>query len=463
MQTRKTKLPKKKFGQLHVGHNHEKETCRYWALNPPISYPKEPRKNVFADKCLLVSFIFGLLQNLYYFSLKQDKRFLKIQNVNSKVIDLKNSACKLLLNELECLIETTKLQELGPYHLQTTVKILHSTYKCQIFLFDSIANSSKLCYMYPPELNDELQPIYLFKAENDHIIFIRHLKAYFRKNYTICFGCKSKFKQPYNKHLCPKKKSCFSCRRLYLSSENSYYHEKIINIFCDRLISKEIPQICSICNCTLYSKHCAKGHKLLCNGQGRFGYKCIKDCQRFFYCNQNTSADIKKAHSCDVGSFCRHCRQEKELNHLCKLLPVTILPYHSRLCYFKFFFINDNYKIPAMAMMLKECEQRGVFDKFTFVNEALMLNANDSVELGFLKFNYFPKNTKHATYADLLKRRPRKTSEDFTRNVRKLLQRPNFENRLLAFMLQQRFTSFICNDTSSEQLVSIISITVTKF
>lgn len=457
MQVRKPKRAPKKFGQLHVGHNDKKETCHYWALNPPVSYPKEPTKNVFADKCLLISVIFGLLQNAYYASCKQDRRFLRIQNVNSKVTELKNSACKLLLNELQCLFQTTKLQEIGPYHLQSTIKILHSSYRCQIFVFDNIANSSKLCYMYPVEFNDELQPIYLYQSSPNHILFIRHLKAYFRKNYTICFGCKSKFKSPYNKHLCPKRETCFACRRLYCT-EKTFLTEKLLNNYCDKLITKESPKLCTICNCTLHSLHCARGHKLLCNGVGRFGYKCLKECQRFFYCTQNTSQDIKNSHSCSFGGYCKTCHKPKELNHLCRLSHVKILPYHTSLCFFKILFINN--EIPITAIFLKETKERGVFTKYTFVNDYLFNINSSQVEMNYFKYRYFPNNIKNSSFADLLRQKTRKISEDFIRSARRLQKKTTLEDRIVAFILQQRNTSFICNDSSSNHLVSLILFTI---
>lgn len=451
MQARQPKQAKRKFGQLHVGHTSAKETRHYWALDPPLSYPNEPTKNVFADKCLLISFIFGLLQNSYFFSNKEDKRYLKIQNVNSTVKDLKNSACKLLLNELECLMQTTKLQIKGPYHLQATLTILHDTYKCQIFVFDNVANSSKLCHMYPPQFQDELQPIYLYKSENNHIMFIRHLKAYFRKNYTICFGCGLKFKQPYTKHLCPKRATCFACRRPY-SSNRTYLHAKLIAYYCDRFATKEIPQVCVICNCTLYSNHCLKGHKLLCNGQGRFGFKCLKECQKFFYCNNNTSQDIKNSHYCSTNGYCKYCKQEKESDHLCKLQHVRPAPYHSRLCFFKILFISNDF--PLMAMFLKEEKERGQFTKFTFVNNIIM-NSNNHVLTSYLNFTYFKPDTKYASFRDLLKKRPIKITEDFLASIRHLEKPSSFEDQILAFMLQQQHTSFICEDSSSDHLVSI--------
>ena len=44
----------------------------------------------------------------------------------------------------EAEVDVTKLQVIGPYHLQSTVQILSNTYKCQIYVFNGITNTKKL-------------------------------------------------------------------------------------------------------------------------------------------------------------------------------------------------------------------------------------------------------------------------------------------------------------------------------
>jgi hypothetical protein len=55
----------------------------FWALDVPDSYPNEPTKNIFKNKCLISATILGLLQNEYYKSNRTDTRFLHLQNINS--------------------------------------------------------------------------------------------------------------------------------------------------------------------------------------------------------------------------------------------------------------------------------------------------------------------------------------------------------------------------------------------
>ena len=64
----------------------------YWALDVPNSYPKSPQNDIFKDKCILTSVILGLLQNNYYKTNKADKRYEKIQYINSTLMSHKNMA-----------------------------------------------------------------------------------------------------------------------------------------------------------------------------------------------------------------------------------------------------------------------------------------------------------------------------------------------------------------------------------
>lgn len=448
------------FGRLHVGQTN-KETFHYWSLSPPSSNFSAKFKNMFENKCLLICFIFGLLQNAFYFSNRTDKRFLRIKNIHSKVVNIRNSAASLLFNELETLLKVTKLQTCGPYHLQSTVEILHEVYKCQIFIFDNIANTNKLCFMYPVKYNDKLQPIYMFRcSENEqHLVYIRYLNAYFRKNYYICFECKRKFRQPHNTHLCTKRETCFSCRRFTMSN-SSYIHEKLIDNFCNKHTSNEPFLICNICNCTLFSQHCAKGHKLLCNGKGRFGFKCLKTCQRFFYCNQGlTSEDLKRTHVCVNSKLCSDCHKPSEPDHLCRLAQVKLPPFHNRLCFFKIIFLpNDvnsfnDVSIPLMAIFMREEKERGFFKNYVFFNPIYYDKSHYSQTNQF-KFSYFPSHTNYSAFDDLLKRRPKKISEDFQRNSRLLGSKNGFGEILLKFLLEYPATSYICNDPNSFTMVS---------
>ena len=100
----------------------------FWALDVPNSFPKAPENDIFKDKCLLTSVILGLLQHSYYKSNKIDKRFEKVQYINSTLVTHKNIAGKIILDEVFNIFSVTNLPNYGPYELYSTAKILSETF-----------------------------------------------------------------------------------------------------------------------------------------------------------------------------------------------------------------------------------------------------------------------------------------------------------------------------------------------
>ena len=179
-----------------------------------------------------------------------DKRYTKAQYINSTLISHRNIAGKIILDELLNLLSLTNLSPNGPYELHQTAKILSETFHYQIFVFDGISDSKKISYMFPSIYNDELIPIYLFEPLEcpSHYVFIRHVNSYFRSNNKVCFGCHRTFKgssMPIQ-HLCPKRATCFSCRRFFQSA-NTYTHSNLEKSFCNKNICNEIPFDCTKC------------------------------------------------------------------------------------------------------------------------------------------------------------------------------------------------------------------------
>ena len=131
------------------------------------------------------------MQHSFFETKKEQKGFLTLLKLYSQDLYKKAKAHQFLAKQLDELFSVTNLKKLGPYHLQTTVKLLSESYKCQFFIFDGLSNSSKLVYMFPFNYDDSLKPIYLYRSahERNHIIFIKHISSYFRSNYSVCFAC----------------------------------------------------------------------------------------------------------------------------------------------------------------------------------------------------------------------------------------------------------------------------------
>ena len=436
------KKSRRPIGKLHVGAGAQ-NPIHYWSLSPPTN------ETMFANNCLLICTIFSLLQHAYFSSATSDRRYLKILNCNSKVSTLKNAAYKLIENELNALISTTGIKANGPHELQVTVKLLSRSYKCQFFVFDGLANSSKLRFMYPLEYDDTLKPVFLFKpsSTSDHLIFIRHINSYFRNNYYICFPCKKKFKYPQRMHLCPKRPTCFACRRLFMSSK-TFIHQDLLRYFCDKFVTMDKTFLCKICSCTMNSRHCYNGHKLICNGLGHFGFKCLSHCKRFFYVNGPlNSQQLRESHSCFDYSICKFCYQTKEPDHLCKLRWPKPVISHNRLCFFNIIFNEDS--DPLLAIFYREEKFRGNFTKYFFFNDE-RCGYSDEIVQNYLYYHYFPTGSD-SLFEELKSRKKKKITEDFRRNSAKLNDN-QLRTKLLKFILDANYshTSYICNSSTSE-------------
>ena len=472
MMKKKSKRIQKKHYGARIRPN--KKYNYFWALDVPDSYPNEPSNDIFKDKCLLTCTILALLQNQFYKSNRCDKKFLHVQNINSTSISKKNHAGNILLRELTELYKKTNLNKNGPYRLDNTVKVLTKVFNCQFFIFDGLDNSNKIIFQYPEKYDDTLIPIYLFQPNDskNHLVFIRHLNSYIKANVKVCFPCKRIF-QTYNyNHLCPQKKSCFSCRRFFCS-EQTYLHERLMSNFCDKNISNEVSFLCLICNVTCYTNHCFKGHKLICSGKGTFGYKCLK-CNKFTYRHGSLNgSNIKNQHVCGQFKQCKYCREEEEIDHLCKLKKESLGSFWPKLAFFTFEqfpefceecsslqkndakllcpihtnrFVNESEII--LAIIYREEENQGYFTKFIFSyfeNEPLL-----TVEKNVLIFNYTVKHNEKYVFKNVKK----KKSEDFTRNIQHL------QKRKLHYLLIDKFlqeitlpkwenTTFICQDEDS--------------
>ena len=466
------------FYKKHFGAYNEilKRYNFFWALDVPDSFPKEPILNIFKNKCLLTTTILGLLQHQYFESKRLDKRFIHVQNINSKNFEKRNHAGRILAHELEKLINETGIPSEGPHELETTVQKLSEFYHCQFFIFDNIFNSNKLNFMYPPEYDNSLKPIYLFQPNDakNHLVFIRNLNSYFKANVKVCFGCRKIFSTHNYRHLCPKSKCCFSCRRFF-QSESTYMHEKLSQYFCDKNLTTENSFICRICNVTCYSKHCFNGHKFFCYGKGLFGYKCLK-CKKFTYRYGKKSTEfLKRTHLCGEHKRCLYCRETKLNDHLCKLSKETVNPNSSRLAFIGMEFykstsekcidcsemknvqnlnsqsecghVNND---PLLVLIYREEKYRGNFTKYEFQNFEEKPQLFKTENILTIPYDDISFNTN--------KEKETKKSQDFKTNSEKL---QNSEPTLLSTLLLQVLTSpdwqnttFICQDSSSIIYVS---------
>lgn len=363
-------------------------------------------------------------------------------------------AYKILREELNDLFMVTKLQQTGPYQLQSTVKILSETYKCQFFIFSGYTGKRKLCYMFPDNYDDTFLPVFLYQPMNEpsHLIFIKNLNSYFRANYSVCFQCKKQFSSFLRKHLCPQRPTCFACRRFFKSA-NTCTNEQIDDRFCDKFTTIENEFVCKICNVNVYSQHCLKGHKRLCNGLGRFGYKCL-DCKKFRYVSNETSDILRKNHVCDDKPFCKFCYQLKDTDHLCKLRASKFPKFHNRLAFINLELEFDETELSKnilFALIYKEEEQRGLFHPTVIADDSEIVSSNSDI----IVYDYFLSETKNTSFALLDQHKKSKKSADFNLHFAKISSEKDndISKQLISFLLSSENTTFICQDSDGKQMV----------
>lgn len=375
---------KKTYKRKHYGNNEDILKVKYfYAIDVPSGY--RVHENCFKDKCLVTGIILGYLQNSYFKTNRNDKRYLYAQSINSSLEKKKNHAGNILYQELLKLFEANVISPNGPYDLEKTCKILSNFYSCQIFIFNNVHNSCKLVYSYPECLNDSLMPIYLFQplSNTNHVLFIKCIDSFYRHNSKICLGCKKAFKSLNKTHLCPIKKTCFACRKFFASS-NTFLHEKNKSHFCDsKIANKNYTKICGRCNLTLQSFNCFENHNKICFGRGYFGWKCL-NCNRFFSPTKNfTSNIIKNQHQCG-SKFCRTCYNYyfvKEF-HLCDLKKETVNKQIPKLAFISYAITSES--IINFLTVLKETSI-GHFDKLTFSG----FDNSSKIENDYHLSNYF--------------------------------------------------------------------------
>lgn len=437
--------------KIKVGASNSLNIKKSWLLDVPNDYPNSKQTNIFKNKCLILAFALALLQHAYFENLKVNKTFLYVQNINSKDKRRQTHAGNLLLAKCSQIIAEADLPLEGPYDLMETVKKLHDYYKAQFFIFSAMASKRKLLLMYPPEYDDTLKPIFLFKPhlDSNHIVFIRNIRTFFQSSSRTCLACLKSFSTMNYNHLCNKKEMCFSCRRFFRTNL-SYVNSKLHDMFCDKLVSNDQYSICSICNVTLFSAHCAKGHKRICNGKGHFGWKC-RLCNKFYYrYGSETSNDIKNKHSCGKSKRCRNCLEPQGEDHLCKLNCITYPKFWPKLAFISICFWPD-ICFPSVQPLLwityiENDKQIGLFDcKLSTDCPEIVPDYTYNVSLNTPTYNK-PTNWTH-----------RKLKDDFTTNMDRLLQKKNWSltHQLLCHLLCQRNTTFICNDENSLTLVRI--------
>lgn len=436
--------------KVHVGCNDSKNIFRRnWALDFPYGFPKA--MNIFFNKCLLLCIIVGLLQHAYYEKRLENRAYIYAIQINSKNEKKQRYAGNILLNQLTKLMEGNDLAEEGLYELLPTLEVLAKKYQTQFFVFSGLADKKKLELMHPETYDDSLKPIFLYhRHDSRHMIFIKSINTYFRANYRICFVCKKSFSTAKYRHLCPQRECCFACRRFY-SKPTTYLNSFLVHEFCDRFSTTEQSFNCAICNLTIFSKHCLKGHRKLCNGQGYLGWKC-STCNKFFYrYTEQNSHEIKRNHTCVDVKKCHYCLKPNSIDHLCEMKKCIFPKTWPILGFLTIEFLQENSQLnPFLAIIyVEKAQEPGCFNRYVMYD---LPDANESTKIDF--FSYFPLN--FCIGRDVLRRKVPK--QDFEDNLKRLYQKSpstSLKIHLLQTLMKSPNVTYICQDENSTILVII--------
>jgi len=393
------KSPKRKITNIqNYGHSSSKYQ-NYWSIDIPQNFENFP--DIFKDKCFLICSVLGILQHSYFENLK-DKRFLYIQNIVNSNLQKRNRGIIFLQKELE-ILENKLGQITNDFSFENLAINLSNILKCQFIIFTGKETTSKMHLMIPPIYDDSLKPIFLYQPinEENHLVFIRHISAYFRSNLSICLACKKSFKSGNYRHNCTKKNTCFSCKRFFINS-NTYLNSKLKKeFFCDGKKDESFFTVCFKCKVNILTPHCLLGHRRYCNA----GLKCLK-CKKYTYRNGQsfkTLEAIQNSHKCGY-KLCSFCDENYLDNldsfHLCKLQTEILKDEKPCLVFLTIQFVNENFEDPVMILMFKQTAKNN-FDKITFS----FFDSNPLIESNIEFFdgddrdlNFFTKKTKKSYY-----------------------------------------------------------------
>ena len=128
---------------------------------------------------------------------------------------------------------------------------------------------------------------------------------------------------------------------------------------------------------------------------------------------------------------------------------------HNRLCFFNIIFNEDDNLDPYLALFYREEKERGNFSKYCFVNDTPFGFTND-IDENYLSYPYLPhdRDAPNKDFACLNRRKKKKSTEDFRRNLAPLSE-GRLRAKMLKFILDENYqhTTFICNSSSNPSLL----------
>jgi len=363
------------------------EKKRFWSLDFQLVNSLE---TFLLDKCLLIAITLGFLQNCYLenswvesnarIGIKRrkkssDKRYTYAQEIYLKNVYKQKNAIDVVKKEVKVFLESLKERSILEYwDLDIIAPVANELFDCQLVVFSGLNYEIK--FMYPKIYDESLRPIYLFEqnessSNTQHLIFIRHLKAFFRSvKKKSCFYCKKVFRSFNIEHRCSVRKTCLACRRFFTKSNvvPSKFH---IQDYCsgDQTLGEFLEE-CKVCQLKLLNESCATRHRKICGKNGFLGFKC-KKCNKYFSRNKQFQniAQFQMKHTCGQ-KLCSTCKTYIfDTNHLCHLRKTIFTEDSRQLAFLTMEFCQDKNgsddHVPNCITVLKENNfYSGIFDEY---------------------------------------------------------------------------------------------------
>ena len=383
-----------------------------------IIVPKGTRNqpNLFDKRCLVIAFVIGkrIAEASWQGEKELKKTIFKLRGLcQRRFISAKqvNTIGSSLWSEAKHMLDRICTKDTGPYGLQCLEDLAKSN-NIQVILFSGLMNEPT--HIFPSDLKQprpDLPTVYLKEVinltseENSiyHINVIIHPQLLSRgRSKFHCKFCLKMIRSGRHHRYCPKRKTCFSCRRLLCHQDDHFGFLDQKQLCPSYIRPLNHPAIsflnggegaeCGKCDQIIYTKCCLKIHKKECKGKK----KCSKCHQLVIARGKENLEDKMAEHEC-MQKRCMTCYQMIPMTamktHHCKLAKTSFpkgYNHWSTLDIESFTYGPNKQHRDCMLVFSYETTLAGVFNRITFVHQGFHLTMADSIEKHIYSYDYIP-------------------------------------------------------------------------
>lgn len=288
----------------------------------PEGFPTQ--ETFFINKCVLVAIILGIYHRAFECGADEGKMWPVLSQIHSKTASRSKRAGKEIVKAVKKLAMRSGISLYGPHSISEVVpEICQSYNNIQVMV---ICKDSEIIYMYPPEYNATLRPIYLLQSTSEdspvaHVDLIISVKTFSAKYGLMCPVCFKIARSQYLVHSCTRAQ-CSICRRI-LSTETGYVDNTLRDTYCTAQQNSNVSIFCDKCKKTASSVECFSNHQKRCI----FAEYCEKCSVPIYKGNYASLEEAKRRHKCHE-KFCRYCTEKYEEEtteeHMCTFKPVRL-------------------------------------------------------------------------------------------------------------------------------------------